>query len=368
MLMEGYVVDTNDPQQMGRIKVWVPAVDGDKYQIQNLPWATFVSPLAGQLRNYPSGPNASVSNGLASYGWWAIPKEGALVIVGFLYGDQNRRIYMGSFFRDHGNRSLPAGRLRPDISPNPLTDTFDPLEPATTNLKNQFGGNLTASEAITRGAQERPVAQDKTDKDGAIGYQKDLLNPKMSNGKDAFDPQTVCLTTPGHHSIIFQDNPETARVRIKTAAGHQIILDDANERIYISTAQGKSWIEFDQDGRIHLYASDDISMTTDGAMNITVAKDFKLNAGGSINMQAGGAMKLASCNDMNISGTGVNLNSTSSFNILASANLLQTAANIHLNGPSAKAAACPDKPDIVPTHEPWVRKSSKQSRNKNWKA
>ena len=32
-LMEGIVVDTNDPQQMGRVKAWVPAIDGDLYEI-----------------------------------------------------------------------------------------------------------------------------------------------------------------------------------------------------------------------------------------------------------------------------------------------------------------------------------------------
>lgn len=368
MLMEGYVVDTNDPQQMGRVKVWVPAVDGDKYLLQNLPWATFTSPLAGQLRNYPAGPNATVSKGLASYGWWAIPKEGSLVIVGFLYGDHNRRIYMGSFFRDHGNRSLPAGRMRPDLSDAPITDTFDPLEPASSNLKEQFGGNLKASEAQTRGAIERPVAQDKTDKDGTNGYQADLLNPKGYDGKPSFDPQTVSLTTPGHHTIVFQDNPENGRVRIKTAAGHQIIFDDANERIYISTAKGKNWMEFDQDGRIHVYAEDDISMTTLGSMNMSVGKDFKLNAGGSVNIQAGSSAKIAACKAMNIAGTGVNLQSTSDFNILASANLLQTASNIHLNGPSAKSAECPEAPSVIPAHEPWTRVASKATRNKNWKA
>jgi hypothetical protein len=368
MLMEGFVVDTNDPQQMGRVKVWVPSIDGDKYQIKNLPWATFVSPLAGQLRNYPSGPNASVSKGLASYGWWAIPKEGSLVIVGLLYNDQNRRVYMGSFFRDHGNRSLPAGRMRPDIGDVPLTDTFDPLEPASTNLKDQFNGKLSASEAKTRGAVERPVAQDKTEKDGTNGYHGDLLNPKDYDSKPAFDPQTVSLTTPGHHTIVFQDNPENGRVRIKTAAGHQIILDDANERIYVSTAKGKNWIEFDQDGRVHLYAEQDISIATAASMNITVGKDFKLNAGGSVNIQAGSSMNLASCKDMNVAGTGVNLQSTADFNILASSNLLQTASNIHLNGPSAKSAVCPVVPSVVPQHEPWVREASKSARNKNWKA
>ena len=63
-LMEGVVVDTSDPQQMGRLKIWVPGVDGDLYDIANLPWATYLSPLAGQTRDYPAGPNSTKTSGL----------------------------------------------------------------------------------------------------------------------------------------------------------------------------------------------------------------------------------------------------------------------------------------------------------------
>lgn len=366
--MEGVVVDTNDPQQMGRLKMWVPAVDGDQYNINDLPWSTYSSPLAGQTRDYPAGPNAAVTAGLESYGFWAIPKSGALCIVGFMYGDPNKRVYLGSYYRDHGNRSLPVGRNRPDLAQAPVSDTFDPVQPQTTNLNAQFRGNLAASEARTRGAYERQVAQDKTEKDGTEGYQVDLIEPKDEKGANQYNSQTYAFSTPGRHALIFQDNPENGRVRIKTAAGHQIILDDANERIYVSTAKGASWFEMDQDGRIHVYAADSISFSTGGDFNITAVGDFNVSAGGDVNVQAGGTGKIASCASMNISGAGINIESTSSLNILAAAAMLQTAPTIHLNGPKASSAVCPDATSVVPTHEPWTRAGSKIARNKNWKA
>jgi hypothetical protein len=360
-LMEGVVVDTNDPQQMGRVKIWVPALDGDMYNIADLPWATYVSPMAGQTRDYPAGPNGAVTSGLVSYGFWAVPKAGALVVVGLLYNDPNRRVYMGSFFRDHGNRSLPQGRNRSDIDKIPLSDTFEPVEPQSTNLSAQFQGKFDASEAKTRGVYERAVAQDKTDKDGSEGYQKDVVDSAE------LDPQTYVLTTPGRHALIFQDNPETGRVRVKTAAGHQIILDDANERIYVSTARGASWFEMDQDGRIHVYGADSISFTTGGDFNVSAVGSFNVNAGKEVNIQAGGAAKIAACGAMHVSGAGVNLESTSGFNILAAADLIQTGSSIHLNGPTAASTDCPTTPPIVPAHEPWTR-AAKGSRGKNWKA
>jgi len=367
-LMDGIVVDTNDPQQMGRVKVWVPAIDGDNYDIIALPWATYVSPLAGQTRDYPAGPNNTSTGGLVSYGFWAVPKSGALVIVGLLFNDPNRRIYMGSYFRDHGNRSLPAGRNRPDIAQYPVSDTFDAIEPQTSNLNAQFRNNLTASEAKTRGVYERQVAQDKTDKDGTEGYQTDVVVPKDEYGAAQYDPQSYVLTTPGRHALIFQDNPETGRIRVKTAAGHQIILDDANERIYVSTCHGNSWFEMDQDGRIHVYGADSISFSTGGDFNVTAVGDFNVAAGGNVNVQAGGEGRIAACGSLHLSGSGVNLESSADFNILAAGTILQTGSAIHLNGPDAANATCPDSPPTVPTHEPWTRDGSKGTRNSHWKA
>jgi hypothetical protein len=296
-----------------------------------------------------------------------VPKAGALCIVGFLYNDSNRRVYLGSYFRDHGNRSLPVGRNRSDVGPAPLSDTYEPIEPQNASLNAQFQGKLTASEALTRGAYERAVAQDKTHKDGAEGYQADLVQPKDA-GVAQYDSQSYVLTTPGRHSIIMQDNPATGRLRLKTAAGHQVILDDANERIYVSTAAGASWIELDQDGRIHAYAADSFSLSSGGSINLSAVKSVNIQAGEGVNIQAGKSLLMAGCESTHLSGKGVNIESTAGLNILAADDLIQTGSNIHLNGPSADGATCPTVPDTVPAHEPWTRAGSKGSRNKNWRA
>lgn len=366
-LQEGVVVDTNDPQQMGRVKVWIPSTDGDNYDLEALPWATYLTPFGGQTRDYPAGPESTVTKGLVSYGFWGVPKAGALVVVGFLYNDPNKRVYLGSYFRDHGNRSLPAGRNRSDISKTPVSDTFDPIEPQTSNLNAQFRGEFTASEAQTRGVYERQVAQDKTIKDGTEGYQGDLITPVDENKVSQYDPQTYVLTTPGRHSLVFQDNPKNGRVRIKTSAGHQIILDDANERIYVSTCRGNSWFEMDQDGRIHVYGADSISFSTGGNFNVTAVGDINFAAGGNVNVQSSAEVKIGSCSGTHISGSTINLESAGDFNILSAGSLLQTASAIHLNGPSATGATCPDAPDTIPTHEPWTRADSQGQRNANWK-
>ena len=76
-IMEGIVLDTNDPDQMGRVRAWVPAIDGELYDKKSLPWCEYASPFLGFTANYPGGNGTSDNHAHASYGFWAIPKMGA---------------------------------------------------------------------------------------------------------------------------------------------------------------------------------------------------------------------------------------------------------------------------------------------------
>jgi hypothetical protein len=344
---------------MGRLRVWVPGLDGEEPPVERLPWARYVSPLAGHAVDYPGGAVGKETAGPSSYGFWMVPKVGAMVVVGCLYDDPNQRFVLGSYFPEHGNRSLPAGRNTPA---GPTSDSGEKMEPAVSSLQAQFGGNLSAAEAQTRGAYERQVAQPKTEKDGTEGYQQDVK-------AGGYDPQTYCITTPGRHSIIMQDNSVTGRIRIKTAEGHQVILDDANERIYVSTAKGQTWIELDQDGRVHVYAGGDISMSTGGNFNLSAKGNVAVAAGGNIDLGATGYVHISGGKDLALNGdTGLNATSGAVLNILATGLLVASGSAIQLNGPPAAKADCAIAPEVVPTHEPWTRAASKVTRGKNWRA
>lgn len=361
-LIEGVVVDTSDPQEMGRMKVWCPSIDGNTVSIETLPWVTYVSPLAGHARNYPAGQGGK-SVGPVAYGFWAVPKVGATVLIGFLYGDYNQRIYLGSMYPDFSNRSLPVGRNSAEA---PTTDSFDPLEPQLSNLKAQFGGNLTSPIARTRGAYERQAAQAADVKDGSEGYSTRVIKAGEEKA-GPLDSQTYCITTPGRHSIIMQDDPKFARLRIKTAEGHQVIFDDANERIYVSTSKGRTWLEMDADGHISLYGAESFSVAAGGDINLAALGSVRIAAGKDIDLNAGGHLRGSACSDLSLSGSGISITSGAAMDILASGYIHQTGSTIHLNGPAAKEAPCAIAPEIVPSHEPWSRPTSKGSRGPNWK-
>lgn len=382
-ITDGFVLATDDPDQMGRVKIWCPAIDGDKYSIANLPWAEYATPFGGITTDFPTGREAKVSKGHVPYGFWSIPKLNAQVLVFFLNGDPNRRFYFASFFDVHRNRGLPGGRNKSDNAiPGPWTDTYEPLEPAATNLKVAFGDSLEAPQIQTRGAAERQVAQAQTEKDGKDGYAPSAADPTKYK-----DPQVYCWVTPGHHFITMSDNPDDCRVRVKTCEGNQIIMDDTNERIYMSTAKGKTWIELDEDGHINVYGAASVSIRAEHDINMAANRNINLEAQGGINIKSGGDTKISGgglhlksggklavsgctldliSSNTKLSGGVVNIKSDGVLALAGSRITAKTSTKptdadkdqLILPGGDAAKASCASEatsPSVIPAHEPWTR-------------
>lgn len=101
----GIVEYTNDPAQLGRIKVRVPNINGlENINTENLPWATPCFPFGG-------GPG---------FGSIMIPPEGATVYVSFLHGNPHNPVYIGTFYGNpsdeqeflrNNKKTLPTGAV-----------------------------------------------------------------------------------------------------------------------------------------------------------------------------------------------------------------------------------------------------------------
>lgn len=354
----GIVKATDDPFQMGRLRVHIPSIDHEDYKVTDLPWAMYSSPLGGSVRNSVRGSGESTALGAMAYGFWAIPKVGAQVLIAFINGDSNFRVWLGCVYPPQANRSLPLGRAKKD-SNGSLTDSYQQNEPAFSNLKS--AGLDTGSHYKTRG-YERPVAQVETDKDGTEGYAK---HPGKKD--NTLDPQGYCFVTPGGHFISWSDVPDFCRIRIRTTGGHQFLLDDTNERIYCSTALGKTYWEMDQDGHGHMYCSEDMSFHSDKNINFDATENINFHCGKNFNVLADENIHIAGI-DIHINGSSNIFESTKTLNQTGSSMIIQTGGKIHQNGPKAGSAIVPEPPIIIPVHEPWDRPATTGKRNKYWKA
>lgn len=436
----GTVVDTNDPMQWGRVRVVVQSWgDSWGHQTDGMPWAMYVSPVGGQTSVGTRGAGIQQTEGGISYGMWAIPKVGAQVLVISLDEDHQQRLYLGCVFDAFTTNTMPHGRWmfedHPELSNKPNAKPYGPysasdklIQPLAGNLKQAFN-NKDGFEWQTRAADYSAsrvdvsqlhnttsnVQDDKSfDSKGWVstqGYQTSRLDPHSKAGKTDknYDSQVYSFTSPGFHSMSMDDRMENCRMRFRTMSGHQILLDDTNERIYIATAKGNNWIEMDQAGNIDMFTTNKVNIRAEQGINLTSDKEIRMYAKQGIHMHSdkdirmhgtedihiqtsknlrtrsgqstliqsdrnlnvttSGDFKLFSTGATNISADGALLLTTAAaYNVNAGGNVLVTGTQIHLNGPvAAKAAKAVKAAELaalytnrIPAHEPWARTMTKK--------
>jgi hypothetical protein len=101
------------------------------------------------------------------------------------------------------------------------------------------------------------------------------------------------------------DRPENSRVRVRTTGGHQIIMDDTNERVYVSTSTGENWIEMDEKGNVDIYTSGKISAHAEHDINFTTDRSFRVYAKAGIHMKSDKQVRIQGEEDISVKANGV---------------------------------------------------------------
>tara|TARA_B100001287_G_scaffold138519_1_gene116637 strand:- start:4339 stop:7068 length:2730 start_codon:yes stop_codon:yes gene_type:complete len=92
--------------------------------------------------------------------------------------------------------------------------------------------------------------------------------------------------TPKNITKVDPTLPANELVRIRTRTGHQILLHNTEDLIYIGNAKGSAWLEMTSNGKIDIYASDSINIRTETDLNITADRDINILAGRDFNLTA----------------------------------------------------------------------------------
>lgn len=80
--------------------------------------------------------------------------------------------------------------------------------------------------------------------------------------------------------------PYNEYTRLRTRTGHQLLMHNSEDLIYIGNSRGTTWIEMTSNGKIDIYAADSISIHTENDLNIKADRDINMEAGRNINMKA----------------------------------------------------------------------------------
>lgn len=80
--------------------------------------------------------------------------------------------------------------------------------------------------------------------------------------------------------------PYSEYFRIRTRTGHQLLMHNSEDLIYIGNSRGTTWIEFTSDGKIDIFANDSVSIHTENDFNLRADRDINLEAGRNVNIRS----------------------------------------------------------------------------------
>ena len=247
--------------------------------------------------------------------------------------------------------------------------TPGPLDRRTSAKKQKIGkSDSQATVPVSRLGGTQLVMDDGNDRfhreksaaEGPVKY-IDLLDP-ANQKKGATGSATI---------------PASEYFRVRTRTGHQILMHNSEDLIYIANARGTTWIELTSNGKIDIYAEDSISVHTQQDLNIRADRDINLEAGRNINMRTesgkwhaeiatdmeflinndskltvganldilvGAETKISTNNDLDIaSGAETKISSTSDISIGSGAEVKINGTKLNFNGPNnAETAATAD--------------------------
>ena len=80
--------------------------------------------------------------------------------------------------------------------------------------------------------------------------------------------------------------PYNEYFRVRTRTGHQILMHNSEDLIYISNSRGTAWVELSSNGKIDIFSEDSISIHSKNDLNIRSDRDINMEAGRNINIKA----------------------------------------------------------------------------------
>jgi len=153
----------------------------------------------------------------------------------------------------------------------------------------------TPSEVIGITSKGRKLDKNGTD----IKNRKDILNKLKDGGELTGEQQDVLMKPVSRakgHSIVMDDGDIEGNnnlVRIRTAKGHQLLLHDTEDVIYISNAAGTAWIQMDKQGQLDLYSQTNVNVRS---------ANINFHADQQIKFHAGQTIQMVSMNNMHLEG------------------------------------------------------------------
>lgn len=350
------VKDNYDPLHFGRLEVFIPEFGGDPRDKVNWITVSYASPFAGSTSIFEQGENVTeYEDTIKSYGFWGVPPDlDTRVLVTFASG----RIELGYWFACLYQRGtqisvpgLPAKRTY-DGTPKPVAP------------KNKKDKNPDLQLYVLHKPLYNALVKQ--------GLDRDKLRGLTSTSAERESPSHVIgFLSPQQQQVYIDDGDkggQNRQIRLRTRNGAQVLLDDTTGHVYVISRDGDNWMELNNDGQIFVYGKNDISIRSEANINIRADKNINMEAGLGVNIKAveNNVTLEAGTNIATWAGVNTTITSMEVSHINSGVAHIETAPQIHMNGPVAdqteqifihqlvvndgiKESINP----VVPEHEPW---------------
>ena len=334
------IVSHLDPQFQGGFEVTLIRNSGSEVADETQTYVVrYASPFYGTTAYEFMGKNNTFDDTQKSYGFWApSPDVGVTGLVIFIEGNAAQGYWIACIPDKFANHMIPAiGGTTVYETDQDYEQGEHPLPVAEHNRKaNELDKALEidkiprAVHPIAETFKRQGLIRDEFRGTSTSTGRRDIPNlvfgmsspgPLDRNGKRSFTGVkqaqalipvsrlggTVFVMDDGDDRY-FRDKPASEEppiytkgdgdknipynehFRIRTRTGHQILLHNSEDLIYIGNARGTAWIEISSDGKIDIFAADSISMRTKADFNFYADRDINFEAGRNINIKASGEM------------------------------------------------------------------------------
>ena len=347
------IISFLDPAYMGNLQVQLlQEVGGQPRKGSQTHSVRYMSPFMGYTDSEYTTGELDYNNSQKSYGMWMIPPDvGSIVMVVFVEGDPKKGYWIGcvhnaqnpgvnfmtpgyaatTYNNENIKKRLPVveySHKASQIALADLTKTKKAIHPFKDILDKQ-GLLLDDIRGITTSSARRewpssvfgistPGPIDKQNgakkaKTGKIDNEATTFVSRlggssfvMDDGDDKFlRKKTAGEGPPEYVSVEGKEKggdvtiPHNELIRLKTRTGHQILLHNSEDLIYIGNARGTTWLEMSSNGKIDIYAEDSISVHTKNDLNFYADRDINMECGRNFNTKVGGEMQTEVIKDQN---------------------------------------------------------------------
>ena len=433
----GIVKNNLDPSRAGRLQVFIPDLGGNEDDPSSWKTVNYASPFFGVTYNPTGGKNNSFADSPQTYGMWMVPPDlGNQVLITFANGDPDRGYWFACVYSGVvGHYMVPGLAAGNNVDNNQTAAdvqnaiTKDVSAVPVTEFNEEIEGSVTSN--FYNNA--KPVHEEQFKRFLQQGLDKDRTRGAVTSSSQRESPSSVFgINTPGRFpdavqnafiakveagTITEADLPTGARrgghsfvmddgdidgidnlVRLRSSSGHQILMNDDKKVMYIINSEGSVWLEFSENGHMHVYASGGLNIRSEGDLNLHSDKNININAEEKLNITGVNELNVEtnkytarSFGKTTIFGAGVEIGSSADLSLYADTKgsfqtggaLALVGDKIYLNSGGGAVVAEPKKlstyvhadtsragPNtpwqavnnsldslcsVVPSHEPWKR-------------